>query len=226
MTDRIFEELFERYPRLEACRGDIYKAFELMSDCYDNGGKLLCCGNGGSAADCDHLVGELMKGFLKKRPFSPEEKERFGDSEMAENLQKGLPAISLCAHSALMTAFENDAVPALVFAQQVCAYLSENCERKFTMQELSAHFSASPSLINKCFSGVYGMTPPAYLRAQKMYGAAQLLRGTDRTVLDIAGQFGYDNASKFAKAFRGVIGVSPAEYRSGIDSDSCAPFGD
>lgn len=126
MTDRIFEELFERYPRLEACRGDIYKAFELMSDCYDNGGKLLCCGNGGSAADCDHLVGELMKGFLKKRPFSPEEKERFGDSEMAENLQKGLPAISLCAHSALMTAFENDAVPALVFAQQVCAYASKN----------------------------------------------------------------------------------------------------
>lgn len=126
MTDRIFEELFERYPRLEACRGDIYKAFELMSDCYDNGGKLLCCGNGGSAADCDHLVGELMKGFLKKRPFSPEEKERFGDSEMAENLQKGLPAISLCAHSALMTAFENDAVPALVFAQQVCAYAAKN----------------------------------------------------------------------------------------------------
>lgn len=126
MTDRIFEELFERYPRLEACRGDIYKAFERMSDCYDNGGKLLCCGNGGSAADCDHLVGELMKGFLKKRPFSPEEKERFGDSEMAENLQKGLPAISLCAHSALMTAFENDAVPALVFAQQVCAYASKN----------------------------------------------------------------------------------------------------
>lgn len=125
MTDRIFEELFERYPRLEACRGDIYKAFELMSDCYDNGGKLLCCGNGGSAADCDHLVGELMKGFLKKRPFSPEEKERFGDSEMAENLQKGLPAISLCAHSALMTAFENDAVPALVFAQQVCAYAAK-----------------------------------------------------------------------------------------------------
>ena len=114
----------------------------------------------------------------------------------------------------------------IALAQQVCAYLSENRERKFTMQELAAHFGASPSLINKCFSAVYGMTPPAYLRAQKMYGAAQLLRGTDRTVLDIAGQFGYDNASKFAKAFRGVIGVSPAEYRSGIDSDSCAPFGD
>lgn len=122
MTDRIFEELFERYPRLEACRDDIYKAYELICGCYDGGGKLLCCGNGGSAADCDHLVGELMKGFLKKRPFSAEEKERFGDCQLAENLQKGLPAISLCAHSALMTAFENDAVPALVFAQQVCAY--------------------------------------------------------------------------------------------------------
>lgn len=116
--------------------------------------------------------------------------------------------------------------PQIALAQQVCSYLSEHREHKFTMQEMSARFGASPSLINKCFSGVYGMTPPAYLRAQKMYGAARLLRDTDRTVLDIAGQFGYDNASKFAKAFRSVIGVSPTEYRSGIDSDSCAPFGD
>ena len=56
-----------------------------------------------------------------------------------------------------------------------------------------------------------------------MHGAAELLRSTDRTVLDIAGQFGYDNASKFARAFRDVIGVSPNEYRSGVDQDSCAP---
>ena len=61
------------------------------------------------------------------------------------------------------------------------------------------------------------------LRQQKMHGAAELLRSTDRTVLDIAGQFGYDNASKFARAFRDVIGVSPNEYRSGVDQDSCAP---
>ena len=67
------------------------------------------------------------------------------------------------------------------------------------------------------------MTPAAFLRAQKMHSAAQLLRTSDRTVLDIAGQFGYDNASKFAKAFRSVIGVSPSAYRAGADSDSCAP---
>lgn len=126
MTDKIFTELFERYPCLEECRNDIYRAFEIICDCYDANGKLLCCGNGGSAADCDHLVGELMKGFLKKRPFSQQEKELFDDDMLSAQLQKGLPAISLCAHSALMTAFENDAVPQLVFAQQVCAYAKEN----------------------------------------------------------------------------------------------------
>ncbi len=122
----IFEELFERYPCLEICRNDIYSAFELFRLCYDNGGKILCCGNGGSAADCDHFVGELMKGFLKKRPLSDNEKELFEDKYIADNLQKGLPAISLCSHSALMTAFENDVAPSLVFAQQVYAYAKEN----------------------------------------------------------------------------------------------------
>ncbi len=122
----IFEELFERYPCLEICRNDIYSAFELFRLCYDNGGKILCCGNGGSAADCDHFVGELMKGFLKKRPISDNEKELFEDKYIADNLQKGLPAISLCSHSALMTAFENDVAPSLVFAQQVYAYAKEN----------------------------------------------------------------------------------------------------
>lgn len=121
----IFSELFERYPSLKDCRDDIYKAYELFVGCYDNGGKILCCGNGGSAADCDHFVGELMKGFLKKRPLSDAEKAGFDDEFIADSLQKGLPAISLCAHSALMTAFENDAVPTLVFAQQVYAYAKE-----------------------------------------------------------------------------------------------------
>ena len=122
----IFSELFERYPCLEACRDDIHNAYKIMVECYENGGKLLCCGNGGSAADCDHLVGELMKGFLKKRPLSESEKADFDDNFIADSLQKGLPAISLCAHSALMTAFENDAVPSLVFAQQVYAYAKSN----------------------------------------------------------------------------------------------------
>lgn len=122
MIDIIYNELLSRYPVLNECAEDIMKAYKAIEKCYLGGGKLLCCGNGGSAADSDHLVGELMKGFLKKRPLSKAEKEAFGDDYAAENLQKGLPAISLCAHSALMTAFENDAVPALVFAQQVYAY--------------------------------------------------------------------------------------------------------
>ena len=122
----IFSELFERYPRLEICRKDIHSAYELFINCYDTGGKILCCGNGGSAADCDHFVGELMKGFIRKRPLSHNEKELFEDKYIAENLQKGLPAISLCSHSALMTAFENDVAPSLVFAQQVYAYAKEN----------------------------------------------------------------------------------------------------
>lgn len=120
--NKIFNELLERYPCLECCSDEIVSAYNIMTDGFSKGGKLLCCGNGGSAADCDHLVGELMKGFLKKRPLSEAEKEKLCDSFMAQNLQKGLPAISLCAHSALMTAFENDVAPSLVFAQQIYAY--------------------------------------------------------------------------------------------------------
>ena len=98
-----------------------------------------------------------------------------------------------------------------------------NTESKVTTQDLSRHFGASAAQIRASFQGVYGRSPAAWLRLQKMHGAAELLRSTDRTVLDIAGQFGYDNASKFARAFRDVIGVSPNEYRSGVDQDSCAP---
>lgn len=125
MSD-FFNSLFERYPMLNDCKADIRKVFELMAECYNGDGKLLCCGNGGSAADCDHLVGELMKGFLKKRPLSENEKNSFCGSKAADNIQKGLPAISLCAHSALMTAFSNDESPDFVFAQQVYSYAKEN----------------------------------------------------------------------------------------------------
>ena len=108
-------------------------------------------------------------------------------------------------------------------ARKTADYLLANTESKVTVQELSRHFGASAAQIQASFRGVYGRSPAAWLRLQKMHGAAKLLRSTDRTVLDIAGQFGYDNASKFARAFRDVIGVSPNEYRSGLDQDSCAP---
>lgn len=121
----IFDELYERYPSLKACGQDISAAYELLCAAYDRGGKLLLCGNGGSAADCDHIVGELMKGFLSRRPLSEHEKALFDDRDVADSLQGGLPAVSLCAHSALMTAYSNDVDPDMIFAQQVWALAIE-----------------------------------------------------------------------------------------------------
>ena len=112
----------------------------------------------------------------------------------------------------------------VMLAKAVCQYLTDHMDSKITIQELSGQFNASATLIKSSFRGVYGMSPSAFLRAQKIHSAADLLRNSDRTVLDIAGQFGYDNASKFAKAFRDIIGVSPNEYRSGVEQDSCAPL--
>ena len=108
-------------------------------------------------------------------------------------------------------------------AQSARDLLLQSTEDDLTTAELAQKLGASASQLAASFRGVYGMTPAAFLRAQKMHGAAQLLRTSDRTVLDIAGQFGYDNASKFARAFRSVIGVSPSACRAGAERDSCAP---
>ncbi|TNJ65615.1 SIS domain-containing protein [Paenibacillus hemerocallicola] len=117
-----------KYPELSACREDIERAFQAMRDCYADGGKLLLAGNGGSAADCEHIVGELMKGFMSKRPIPPQMREKlsqFGEAEggyMADRLQGALPAISLVSHTAIATAYANDVAADMVFAQQVYGY--------------------------------------------------------------------------------------------------------
>lgn len=118
------DDLILRYPALDRNRGELKEAARVLIETIDAGGKLLICGNGGSAADADHIVGELMKGFVRPRPLRQELKEaliRAGGDEgrrMALLLQRGLPAVSLCAHTALNTAFSNDVDPALAFAQQ------------------------------------------------------------------------------------------------------------
>ena len=112
--------LIKRYPALAQIRGAIEQAYRLLEECYEKGGKLLVCGNGGSAADSDHIVGELMKGFYKQRMLPAAERKRFG--EQGEKLQGALPAIALTQHGALSTAFLNDVDPAMVFAQQVYGY--------------------------------------------------------------------------------------------------------
>ena len=123
--DTELNQLFGRYPALEACRQEIEAAYELLRGCFAAGGRLLVCGNGGSAADSLHIVGELMKGFALSRKLSADWEEKFKQvcPEMApylmENLQGALPAISLVSETALSTAYANDQAPDLSFAQQV-----------------------------------------------------------------------------------------------------------
>lgn len=119
------KELIQRYPDLAACEADLEQAAETMIDCYRQGGKVMVCGNGGSAADSLHIVGELMKGFILPRKLKPELQEKLRSTcpEMAEyciaNLQGALPAISLVNEVGLTTAYANDQAPDLGFAQQV-----------------------------------------------------------------------------------------------------------
>lgn len=123
----MLNKLLNRYPQLAKCQDELKKATAAMIDCYKNGGKILLCGNGGSCADCDHIVGELMKGFLKKRPLSTEQKAQMTnlspllDEETLSKLQGGLPAISLPSLTALNSAFCNDVDPELIYAQSVMA---------------------------------------------------------------------------------------------------------
>ena len=131
MDDSLFrhiDHLIDRYPKLIVCREDIWRAYEILEETYSLDRKLLVSGNGGSASDSEHIVGELMKEFRQKRKVYADQAEAMKaiDQEMgttlAENLQGALPAICLTGHSSLTTAFMNDANADLVFAQQVNGY--------------------------------------------------------------------------------------------------------
>ena len=117
----MLNELLERYPALHTCEKDIEDALKLLIDTYKNGGKVLVCGNGGSAADSEHIVGELMKGFMLKREVD--------DGRIPENmrcnLQGALPAISLVSQSGVLSAFINDVEPEMMYAQLVYGYGKE-----------------------------------------------------------------------------------------------------
>lgn len=110
--------LYHRYNALEICKKDIENALTMMINTYKNGGKILICGNGGCAADSEHMVGELLKGFLLKRPVSD---ERIPE-HLREKLQGALPAISLPSQSAILSAYINDVDPDMMFAQLVYGY--------------------------------------------------------------------------------------------------------
>ena len=122
------QQLIATYPDLATSAPDIEAAFQILRTCFSNSGKLLTCGNGGSAADAEHIVAELMKGYLLKRPISEEMRlklkatsPRHGDY-FADHLQGGLPAISLVSQTSLLSAIANDTAADMVYAQQVYAY--------------------------------------------------------------------------------------------------------
>ena len=126
--ERHIDLLIERYTVLETCRQDLIDAYLVMEECYEHDGKLLIAGNGGSAADSEHIAGELMKRFKTPRPVTPEFAEKLKEidavrgADLAKNLERGLMAIPLVAHEALSTAYINDVDGLGVFAQQLFGF--------------------------------------------------------------------------------------------------------
>ena len=146
-TKKIFENLFCRYADLECVKNDIESAYDILMKCYADKKKTLICGNGGSASDCEHIVGEFMKGFMLKRPVSSEFSDRIdridkivktvkaanindaadavNKKRISEMFQETLRSISLVSHSSLITAVANDISGDMIFAQQVYGYMDE-----------------------------------------------------------------------------------------------------
>lgn len=165
----IIEELIARYPQLSCCRDQVEEASRMLIRCFSSGHKLLVCGNGGSCADAEHIVGELMKGFLKKRPLSEEIRNKMKkenpalEDSLLDQLQCGLPAIALTGSPALSTAFANDVNPQLIYAQQVIG-LGESGD----------------ILLGISTSG----------NAANVYAAAQVARGLEMEVIGLTGRDG------------------------------------
>lgn len=123
-----FARLASRYPELEAIQPEIQRTFELLTGVFEGGGQLLLCGNGGSAADCEHIAAELVNKFERQRPLSDLRKSEFAatfgpeGAFLADHLQGALPALSLVSQTSLMTALANDVAADFLFAQQVWTY--------------------------------------------------------------------------------------------------------
>ena len=121
-------ELLERYPRLRSQEAAIWRTYEILRDCFESGGRLLIAGNGGSAADAEHITGELMKGFVKKRALPEalrrqlQQEDEEAGTVLARKLQGALPAMALTGHPGLSTAFLNDVDGQLIYAQQLLGY--------------------------------------------------------------------------------------------------------
>lgn len=159
----MLNELMERYPALISAGDAIKKAEGILLECFKNGGKLLVCGNGGSCADSDHIVGELMKGFLLKRKIPDTMREKLSEYEdgtyLADNLQGAVPAVSLTAHAGLISAFANDVAPDMVYAQQVYGYAKKgDVLIGITTSGNSANVVNAAKVAKACGMKVIGLT--------------------------------------------------------------------
>ena len=209
------KEQFTAFGALGTYRGysviiDLDKAPESLSACLegldvcpgDILGKLCakrsCCILRGDA-DVERIFSQMygVKGDNQKGYFRLKVLELllYLDSCSSEESQTGLSASQV------------------EIAKSACQYLTQRMESKVTLEELCMTLHVSGTHLKNCFKGVYGISVYAYIRSQKMQAAADTLLTTDSTVLEVAGQYGYDNGSKFAKAFREVIGMTPREYR-------------
>ena len=123
ITEKHVKELLRRYPDLKEASEKLIIAYSILKNCFFNDKILFVCGNGGSAADSEHIVGELMKGFKMKRPLQDAVREdfvkQFGNEELPDKLQMGLRAVSLLSHPALSSAYVNDVDPLMTYAQQL-----------------------------------------------------------------------------------------------------------
>jgi D-sedoheptulose 7-phosphate isomerase len=121
-------QLLEKFPALEPLLPQVQRTYDVLLACYQRGGQVLICGNGGSASDAEHVVGELMKGYLSRRPVTAELRAALTaaypaeGAYLADKLQGALPTISLASHTSLITAIVNDIAGDLIFAQQVYGY--------------------------------------------------------------------------------------------------------
>jgi D-sedoheptulose 7-phosphate isomerase len=129
--NKFIDDLIRRYPNLDVCNQSLSQSFEILKTSAINKNKILICGNGGSNSDSDHIVGELMKSFVKKRPLKDDLKKsisgispEYGES-LSNKLEDSVAAINLSQHSSLNTAFSNDVEPSMIFAQQIVGYGNE-----------------------------------------------------------------------------------------------------
>lgn len=126
--NKFIDDLILRYSNLAICSKNLEESFEILKDSAISKNKILICGNGGSSSDSDHIVGELMKSFVKKRPLKDDFKKSIFDispeyaTSLSNKLEDSVAAINLSQHSSLNTAFANDVEPSMIFAQQIVGY--------------------------------------------------------------------------------------------------------